>query len=198
MRSDDLHSVPPGLPVPIDDGACDHLIGAAVPSIALPATTGGVIDLSTAPSRWTVVYAYPKTGVPDRDAPAGWDAIAGARGCTPQNCAYRNRHAQLIELGASVYGLSTQSSAYQQEMASRLLLHHPILSDESLAFTRALQLPTFTFAGETLIKRLCLVIEGRRIAHVIYPVFPSDADAALALAWIAAHTSPSDPPRTAR
>ncbi len=184
MRSDDLYSVPAGLPVPEDDGACDHLLGMEVPAISLPATVGPPVTIGTATTRWTVVYAYPKTGVPDQNSPPGWDEIPGARGCTPQNCAFRDHYAELQRLGASVYGLSTQSTAYQQEMAARLHLPFPVLSDASLALTRALRLPTFTFAGETVIRRLSLILEGRKIVHVIYPVFPSSADAPAVVAWL--------------
>jgi peroxiredoxin len=189
MRSDDLYSIPSNLPVPIDDGACDHLVGMQVPSIALPATTGGRIALSDSPLRWTVVYGYPRTGVPDQDAPPGWNEIPGARGCTPQNCAFRNHYAEFRALGAAVYGLSTQSSAYQQEMANRLHLPYPVLSDEHLELTLALQLPTFAFARATLIKRLSLILEAGRNVHVIYPVFPSDADAPQVVAWLRARLS---------
>jgi peroxiredoxin len=186
MRSDDLYSLPPGLPAPIDDGACRHLPGLEVPPIDLPATDGDVVRLGTAATRFTIVYAYPRTGVPTEDSPPGWDAIPGARGCTPQNCAFRDHHAELQRLGATVYGLSTQSIAYQREMAMRLHLPYPILSDERLALTRALRLPTFQYGAWTLLKRLSLVLEGARIVHVVYPVFPSTADAPVVTAWLRA------------
>jgi peroxiredoxin len=133
---------------------------------------------------WVVLYAYPRTGVPDVDSPPGWDEIPGARGCTPQNCAFRDHHAELSALGASVYGLSTQSTAYQREMAERLHLPYPVLSDERLALTRALRLPTFTYGGWTLLRRLSLILREGRIEHVIYPVFPSNADAPAVVAWL--------------
>jgi peroxiredoxin len=183
-RRDDLYSVPPNLPEPVDDGACDHLRGLDVPSLELPSTSGGAIRLGTAPTKWAVIYAYPRTGVPSEDSPPGWDQIPGARGCTPQNCAFRDHHEELKKLGATVYGLSTQSTEYQSEMAKRLHLPYPVLSDAKLAITRALRLPTFDFAGETLLKRLSLILEGRRIAHVVYPVFPSSADAPAVTAWL--------------
>jgi peroxiredoxin len=186
MRSDDLHSLPAGLPVPTDDGACRHLPGLEVPAIELPSTDGGTIRLGDAPTRWTVVYAYPRTGVPDRDSPPGWDAIPGARGCTPQNCAFRDHHAELQRLGATVYGLSTQTTEYQREMAERLHLPYPILSDARLALTRALRLPTFRYGDWTLLKRLCLILEGPRIVHVVYPVFPPNSDAPAVAAWLRA------------
>jgi peroxiredoxin len=155
-----------------------------VPGVRLAATTGGRIEIGAAPTRWTVIYAYPRTGLPDVASPPGWDQIPGARGCTPQNCAYRDHHAELSALDATVYGLSTQSSEYQREMATRLQLPYPVLSDESLELTRALRLPTFRYGEWTLIKRLGLFLEGRRITHVIYPVFPSDADAPAVAAWL--------------
>jgi len=184
MRKDDLHATPEGLPVPEGDGACDHLVGLEVPPVDLPSTRGGTVRLGVAPTRWTVVYAYPRTGVPDQDSPPGWDAIPGARGCTPQNCAFRDHHAELQRLGASVYGLSTQSTEYQREMAERLHLPYPILSDERLALTGALRLPTFRYGDWTLLKRFSMVLEGRRIVHVVYPVFPSNADAPAVTTWL--------------
>src|SRR5262245_27071542 len=184
MRSDDLYSLPPDLPPPIDDGACDHLVGLEVPPLDLPSTDGGTVRLGTSGTRWTVVYAYPRTGVPDQDSPQGWDAIPGARGCTPQNCAFRDHYGELQSLGATVYGLSTQPTAYQQEMAARLHLPYPVLSDERLELTTALRLPTFTYGDWTLIKRLSLVIRDGKIVHVVYPVFPSNADAPAITAWL--------------
>jgi len=122
MRRDDLSAPPPGLPVPTDDGACRHLRGAAVPPVALTSTRRRPVRLDQIDTPWAVVYAYPRTGVPDADLPPGWDAMPGARGCTPQTCAYRDREAELRALGATVFGLSTQSTAYQEEMARRLHL----------------------------------------------------------------------------
>ena len=184
MRSDDLYAVPGNLPVPVDDGGCDHLRGASVPPIALRATSGGTVRLDRQETPWTVVYAYPRTGVPDQDSPPGWDDIPGARGCTPQNCAFRDHHAELRALGASVYGLSTQSTEYQREMVERLRLPYPVLSDEGLELTKALRLPTFTYGDWTLLKRLSLIIRDGRIEHVVYPVFPSNADAPAVVAWL--------------
>ena len=183
-RSDDLHALPPDLPVPVYDGACDHLPGMRLPSVPLPATTGELVDVSTLPGR-TVVYCYPRTGEPDKDPPPGWDAIPGARGCTPQSCAYRDHRADLAALGARVFGLSTQDTAYQREVAARLRLPFPLLSDAELRFARALRLPTFELDGMTLIKRLTLIVKDGRIAHVFYAVFPPDADAGRVTAWLA-------------
>ncbi len=178
-----LLDLPVDLPVPTDDGACAHLPGMRLPSIALPATDGAVVDLSILPGR-SVVYAYPRTGRPDQPIPTGWDAIPGARGCTPQSCAYRDLAAEFAALGARVFGLSTQDTSYQQEAAERLHLPFPLLSDESLAFASALDLPTFEVDGMTLIRRFTLVVNDSVIETVFYPVFPPDSDAANLVAWL--------------
>ena len=176
--------LPDGLPVPEDDGACDHLPGLKGPAIALPSTQGGTVDLSTRANLRTIVYCYPRTGVPGEDLPEGWDAIPGARGCTPQSCAFRDHAAEMAALGAEVFGLSTQTPDYQAEMAARLHLPFGVLSDSDLAFTRALSLPTFTVQGMELIRRLTLVLQSGRISHVFYPVFPPDESAEQVLDWL--------------
>jgi peroxiredoxin len=175
--ADDIHSLPDDLPVPEDDGAADHLLDAAVPPIALQATTGDTVRLDEQKGP-TVLFCYPRTGRPGDELPPGWNAIPGARGCTPEACGFRDAHAQFAELGARVVALSTQSPEYQREMADRLHLPFPVLSDERLELTRALGLPTFETSGMTLLKRLTLVIEDGRIAQVFYPVFPPDSHAA--------------------
>lgn len=180
MRTDNLYALPDNLPVPKDDGACDHLRRSTLPSIALRATSGPTVDLSKEGRPWLVVYCYPRTGRPDEDPPGGaatWNAIPGARGCTPQSFAYRDHYAELVALGATVYGLSTQDTEYQSEAVQRLHLPFPLLSDARLALARALRLPTFVFAGLELIKRLTLIARAGRIEEVFYPVFASDADA---------------------
>jgi peroxiredoxin len=157
----------------------------SMPGVGLPATDGRTVDLSKLPGR-TVVYAYPRTGKPGVPNPTGWDMIPGARGCSPQSCAFRDHFAELQRLGvAHLFGLSTQDTAYQAEAATRLHLPFPLLSDAGLALTRALRLPTFEVDGMTLLKRLTLVIDGGRIAHVFYPVFPPDQNAAAVVAWLA-------------
>jgi peroxiredoxin len=176
-RADDIHTLPDDLPVPEDDGAADHLLDAAVPPIELQATTGETVRLDQLKGR-TVLFCYPRTGRPGDELPPGWNAIPGARGCTPEACGFRDAHAQFAELGARVVALSTQSPDYQREMAERLHLPFPVLSDERLELTRALGLPTFETSGMTLLKRLTLVIEDGRIAQVFYPVFPPDSHAA--------------------
>ena len=181
-----LLDLPADLPVPVDDGACDHLPGMRLPSLALPATDGRTVDLSTLSGR-SIVYAYPRTGRPNEPLPAGWDEIPGARGCTPQSCAYRDLAAELGALGARVFGLSTQDTVYQQEAAERLHLPFPLLSDERRELTAVLSLPTFEVEGMTLIKRLTLVIDDGAIETVFYPVFPPDADAARVAAWLREH-----------
>jgi peroxiredoxin len=174
------------IPKPADDGAASHLPGMRVPSLPLPATDGTTVDLSALPGR-VVVYAYPRTGIPGIENPAGWDLIPGARGCTPQSCAFRDHFAELKALGVnSLFGLSSQDTAYQREAADRLHLPFPILSDEHLSLTGALRLPTFQTSGMTLLKRLTLVIAEGKIEHVFYPVFPPDRNASDVIAWLAA------------
>ena len=188
----DFQRLPDDLPVPVDDGACDHLRGLGVPGVALPSTAGGMVRLADPAAPRTVVFAYPRTGRPGEELPggeAGWNAIPGARGCTPQACAYRDSSARFRELGVRLYGLSTQDSDYQREMATRLGLPYEVLSDAGLLLTRALRLPTFEVAGEVLLKRHTLVIDRGVIEHVFYPVFPPDRDASHVLAWLETHPS---------
>jgi peroxiredoxin len=174
---DDVYTIPDDLPVPEDDGTADHLLNAVVPSIALTATTGDTVNLAEL-GGMTVLFCYPRTGRPDEELPPGWDAIPGARGCTPETCGFRDAHSQFADLGARVIALSTQSTDYQRELADRLGLPFPVLSDESLELTRALGLPTFETSGMTLLKRITLVIDDGRITRVFYPVFPPDTHAA--------------------
>ena len=172
-----LNKIPTNLPVPLDDGLADHLIGMKLPSLSLTATNGTEIDLSQVEGCF-VLYCYPRTGTPNTQLPEGWDQIPGARGCTPQSCAYRDHYQEIKVLGAEVFGLSTQATAYQKEMVGRLHLPFRILSDEQFEFQRALNLPTFKVAGMTLLKRLTMIIRDGEIEAVHYPVFPSDSDPA--------------------
>jgi len=176
--------LPPDLPEPADDGAADHLPGTRMPGLALPATDGAAVDLSAREGR-TIVYAYPWTGRPGQPLLVDdWDLIPGARGCTPETCGFRDHHAELAAEGAVVLGLSTQDTSYQQELVERLGLPFPILSDAELRLKRALQLPALEVAGQTLIKRLTLVVRDGAIEHVFYPVFPPDRHAGEVLAWL--------------
>lgn len=176
------------IPPPRDDGGTRHLAGVALPDIALAATDGSRVSLARLSGR-TVVFVYPRTGRPGQIGLVDdWDQIPGARGCTPQSCAFRDRHAELKAAGATrVLGLSTQDTAYQQEAVARLHLPFAILSDEQLALTRALNLPVLQVAGQTLLQRMAWIIDAGRITHVFYPVFPPDRNAADVLAWLDAH-----------
>lgn len=178
--------LPNDLPVPIDDGACQHLIGLRLPDIALNATSGKAIHLASI-TGWLVVYCYPMTGVPNTHLPDGWDSIPGARGCTPQACGFRDHHAELVALNTQVFGLSAQSTVYQQEVATRLHLPFALLSDVSLSWTDTLQLPTFVVEGARLNKRLTLICLDGVIQHTFYPVFPPNQNAAAVVDWLQQH-----------
>jgi len=180
----DLYALPADLPVPVDDGAADHLAGARIPALALPSTRGGAVDLAAAAAGRAVFYCYPRTGTPGAPLPTGWDAIPGARGCTPEACGFRDRHADLAALGATVFGISTQTTAEQREFAARVHLPFALLSDAALGLARALCLPTFAVDGRTLHRRLTLIAEGGVVAKVFYPVFPPDQHAAEVVAWL--------------
>ena len=187
MSAYDPTVLPPDLPAPEDDGACDHLWDMPLPPFELAATDGSRVRLDRLPGR-VVVYAYPRTGRPGEDhLVPDWDAIPGARGCTPESCAFRDHFKDLRAAGAAlVFGLSTQDSAYQREAAERLHLPFALLSDADLELTKALRLPTFDAAGQTLLKRFTLVISDARIEHVFYPVFPPDGHAEQVLGWLRA------------
>jgi len=185
VSAHDPNVLPPDLPVPVDDGACAHLWDMPLPPFELEATDGSRVRLDRLPGR-VVVYAYPRTGIPGEDPLVpDWDAIPGARGCTPESCGFRDHFSDLRSAGAAlVFGLSTQDSAYQREAAERLHLPFAILSDVDLELTKALRLPTFDAAGQTLLKRFTLVISDARIEHVFYPVFPPDGHAEEVLSWL--------------
>ena len=184
MASHDLYRLPEGLPIPEDDGAADHLVGATVPSLTLGSSVGQV-DLAELGSDRAVVYVYPRTGKPDEPSLPGWDAIPGARGCTPQSCAFRDHAGDLEALRTRAAGLSAQSLDDQIEFAERNQMPFPVIADPELRLAAALGLPTFDVAGHRLYRRLTFVAEGTRIVKVFYPVFPPDRNAADVLAWLA-------------
>jgi len=182
----DLHTLPSGLPVPVDDGACNHLAGTTLPSVALTSTAGRIVDLGAYPGT-LIVYFYPMLGRPDGPALVGWNEIPGARGCTPQTCAFRDHYTELRRLGVEVFGVSAQPQTDQQEAHARLHLPFELLHDGELVLTRALQLPTFEYAGARLIKRLTIIVTEGIVREVFYPVFPPSDNASAVLAWLAAH-----------
>jgi len=183
-RIEDVFTLPPDLPAPLDDGAAAHLTGSAVAPVVLTATSGDAVNLAGLQGR-TIVYCYPRTGLPDQDPPAGWDQIPGARGCTPQSCAFRDQHDEFRTLRVHVFGLSVQDTEYQREAAARLHLPFPLLSDERFEFASAMRLPMFEIASMRLLKRLTLVIRDGVVEHVFYPVFPPDRNAQEVLHWLA-------------
>ncbi len=181
----DPRILPPDLPVPPDDGACRHLPGSRIPTLALPATTGGTVDLGRPSSAWTVLYCFPRASEANAPPPPGWDRIPGARGCTAQACDFRDHHQRLVALGAVVFGISTQAPATQREVATRLKLPFALLSDTDFGLTAALRLPTFTAGGLSLLRRLTLVVRAGVIETVFYPVFPPDRSTAPVIDWLA-------------
>jgi peroxiredoxin len=187
MPQTNLNQLPANLPRPKDDGGARHLTGMALPDVELPSTENRRVNLSKVSAPRIVIYAYPMTGRPDRQLPQGWDDIPGARGCTPETCGFRDHHKDLAKLHAEVFGVSTQDTAYQQEMVKRLEVPFEVLSDEQMAFARALKLPTFTVEGMTLLKRLTIVARSGRIERVFYPVFPPDKHAEEVIAWLKGH-----------
>ena len=179
-----LLELPDDLPVPEDDGACAHLQGMMVPAISLDSTSGSVVNLAQTRGR-AVVYCFPRMGQPGQPVPKSWDAIPGARGCTPQSCSFRDHYQELTNAGAfHVFGLSAQDTDYQREAVERLHLPFSLLSDPELHFANALKLPTFRFNSITLIKRLTVIIDDGRITKVFYPVFPPDKSAEQTLQWL--------------
>jgi peroxiredoxin len=181
-------NLPGDLPVPADDGAAQHLPGMAMPKLALTGTDGQSVDLSALGEGRTVLYLYPLSGKPGTDLPDGWDAIPGARGCTPEACGFRDHLNELHDAGAArMYGLSAQDTAYQREFAERMSLPFTILSDPGLRLGELLRLPAFEAAGQRLYTRLTMVILDGRIEHVFYPIFPPDRHADEVLSWLRAH-----------
>jgi peroxiredoxin len=185
--SADWQQLPAGLPVPEDDGAADQLPGLRLPDLAFSATDGSTVRLNGLPGPRTVIYLYPRTGVPGEPSPTGWDAIPGARGCTPESCAFRDHHAELRAAGASVYGMSSQDVGYQRAAVDRLHLPFPLISDPRLMLADAIGVPTFQVDGMTLYRRLTLVVRDGLVEHAFYPVFPPDGHAEQVLAWLRSH-----------
>ena len=171
-----FNELPTDLPVPLDDGATNHLKGMKLPRVSLQATNGKRIDLADIKGR-LVIYCYPMTGQPNVALPDGWDQIPGARGCTPQSCSFRDHHSELSALGANVFGLSVQDTEYQREMVERLHLPFLVLSDANFKFCELMRLPTFEVSGMRLLKRVTMIAENNSVVGIHYPIFPSDSDA---------------------
>jgi peroxiredoxin len=164
-----------------------------LPELRLASTRGGTLSLSELAAVRLVAYVYPQTGTPGEPSPPDWDDIPGARGCTPQSCAFRDSLAEFAELGASVIGVSAQSPGEQRKFAEREHIPFPLLSDAGLSLAAGLRLPTFEVEGMTLYKRLTFVAEAGRIVKAFYPVFPPDRNAAQVIAWLQhrPYTSPT-------
>lgn len=182
-RTDNLFALPDDVPAPVDDRACDHLPGAAVPPLALSSTAGRTVNLAHLPGR-TVVYVYPMIGRPGEDLPVGWNETPGARGCTPQSCAFRDHAAEVAAAGARLFGLSTQDTERQREAVARLHLPYELLSDEGFGFVRTLSLPEIRVAERSYAQRVTLVLRDGAVEHVFYPVFPPDRNARDVVEWL--------------
>lgn len=179
----DLTNLPASLPVPEDDGACNHLPGRALPSITLPSTAGRMVNLAEL-NVPTVLFFYPRNAQPHEPIPEEWNLIPGARGCTPHSCGFRDLHHEFKMLGFQIFGVSTQDTDYQKELVNRVHLPFEVLSDAKFELVNALQLPTFEYHGLRLLKRMAWVVEGGRITKVFYPVFPPDKNADEVLSWL--------------
>lgn len=182
--ADNYLKLPADLPRPHDDGAADHLPGTRLPALELPATGGDSANLAALGGELLVAYVYPYTGTPGKPLPHGWNDIPGARGCTPQSCAYRDALSQFEALGAALVGISAQTAAEQAEFAQREHIPFPLLSDPELQLSAAIGLPTFEVEGMQLYRRLTLVAAGGEVVKAFYPVFPPDRDAETVLAWL--------------
>jgi len=181
-----LSKLPTDLPIPQDDGLANHLRGMKLPDLSLNATNGETINLRGIKGK-LVIYCYPMTGQPNVALPDGWDQIPGARGCTPQSCSFRDHYQELQALGAEVVGLSVQSTEYQKEMADRLHLPFPVVSDMNYQFQKALNMPTFIAAGMTLLKRVTLITNNGVIEAAHHPIFPNDSDPAWVIDYLKTH-----------
>ena len=181
-----LNQLPIGLPIPQDDGSTNHLTGMKLPNVSLNATNGKAVNFGDIKGK-LVIYCYPMTGQPNVALPDGWDQIPGARGCTPQSCSFRDHYQVLQALGAEVIGLSVQTTEYQKEMADRLHLPFPVVSDVNYEFQKALNMPTFVAAGMTLLKRITLIVNNGVIEAVHYPIFPSDSDPSWVIDYLNSH-----------
>lgn len=177
-----LESLPEQLPVPPDDGACNHLSGKLIPDIPLVSTSNERIFLRNFKGN-VVIFCYPMTGKPGIPLPQGWDQIPGARGCTPQACSFRDHYKELLDLNVRIFGVSTQKTDYQKEAKERLHLPFDLLSDEKLEFANDLKLPLLFVDNMTLIKRITLIIINGVIVKYFYPVFPPDKNIFEVLDW---------------
>jgi peroxiredoxin len=178
-----LENLPENLPIPTDDGACNHLLGQLIPDISLESTNGDIVNLREIRGK-LVIYCYPMTGRPDVKLPEGWEEIPGARGCTPQACSFRDHYKELQKLNTKVFGLSTQMTDYQREAKGRLHLPFDLLSDNSLNFSNALGLPLHHVAGMNLTKRVTLVFNDGVIVKYFYPIFPPDKNIDDVIDWL--------------
>lgn len=146
------------------------LVGKRVPAIGLPAHGGELTE--AVPARWTVLYAFPGAFAPTGSPlPPDWGDIPGAAGCTLESVTYRDRYADFERADVVVHGVSTQRPDQLRAFAEHVRLPFPLLSDEDLALTAALRLPTFRAHGVDRLKRMTMIVDpARTIRAVQFPV----------------------------
>ena len=179
-----LSVLPKDLPVPIDDGKCNHLVNKTIPDIFLPTQNGNMLKLNRSDTFRLIIYCYPMTGRPDKVLPENWNSIPGARGCTPQTCSFRDNYDDFIKLNSIPIGLSTQSIEDIREMTMRLSIPYDVVSDEKMTFIKLMKLPTFKINNKTYIKRITMIVEKSIIKHIFYPVFPPDLHVKDVIQWL--------------
>ena len=182
--NDEFTILPKNLPVPEKDEKTDHLLGKQIPKIILPATVGGFFDFSSIKNQYKILYFFPLMGISQKEMPHGWNDIPGARGCTPQNISINNHLAELAEYNAIPIGISTQPITDLEKLSSKRNLSQILTSDIKLKFQKYLNVPVFTINGNTMYKRLTLVVKNSKIIKIFYPVFPPDKHIFELLEWL--------------
>ena len=182
--NDKFTTLPENLPIPENDGKANHLLGRQIPNIILPSTVDSFFDFSSINNRYGILYFFPLMGMPQDDVPQGWDNIPGARGCTPQNISVNKHLKDLEEYDAAPIGISTQPIAELEQLSSMRNLSQVLVSDNKLEFQKQLNVPVFVVDGNTMYKRLTLIVKNSKIIKVFYPVFPPDKHIFEILKWL--------------
>ena len=175
--------LPKNLPIPEDDGACNHLLGEKISAIILPDTKGNFQDISKISPGYLILYFFPMMGIPGKKLPKKWNDIPGARGCTPQNIAISQIKNDLMKYNAIPVGVSTQSLNELTGLSQSRKFSQLLVSDSNLEFQKKLKIPTFNFNEKIMYKRLTLIVKKSEIVKVFYPVFPPDKHVSVILDW---------------